>query len=118
MVFDGGKSSAGNDNRSSRIQSNQVISTKGKSFKKFGITFDEKGEAVISIKKMNDLLAQVKSGELFCEEAQLSDQNYLLIESHSSDYYIFPKDKFEAWEKDGSFEKGDALYKIELVKRF
>ena len=95
-----------------------MVSTKGKSFQKFGITFDEKGEAVISIKEMTDLFAQVKSGELFCEEAQLSDQNYLLIENNSSDYYIFPKDKLEGWEKDGSFEKGDALYKIEVVKRF
>jgi hypothetical protein len=118
LVFDGGKSSAGNDNRSSRIQSSQMVSTKGKSFQKFGITFDEKGETVISIKEMTNLLAQVRSGKLFCEEAQLSDQNYLLIENHSSDYYIFPNDKLEAWGKDGSFEKGDALYKIELVKRF
>ena len=108
----------GNDNRSSRIQSNQMVFAKGKSFQKFGIPFDEKGEAVISIKEMTNLLAQVKSGEVFCEEAQLSDQNYLLIENHSSDYYLFPKDKPDAWEKDGSFEKGDALYKIELVKRF
>lgn len=91
---------------------------KDKSFQKFGITFDEKGEAVISIKKMTDLLAQVRAGQLFFEETHLSDQNYLLIENHSSDYYIFPKDKLEAWEKDGSFEKGDALYRLELVKRF
>ena len=95
-----------------------MVSTKGKSFQKFGITFDEKGEGVISIKQMTGLLAQVRSGELFCEEAQLSNQNYLLIGNHSSDYYIFPMNKLEVWEKDGSFEKGDVLYKIQLVKRF
>ena len=95
-----------------------MTSAQSKSLQKFGITFNAKGEAVISIRQITDLLSQVRSGELFCEEARLCDQNYLLIENDSSDCYIFPKDKLDTWEKDGSFEKGDALYKIELIKRF
>jgi len=56
--------------------------------------------------------------ELFCKEELPSKQNYLLVESHSTDCYPLPVNKLETWEKDGSFEKGDALYKIELVKKF
>ena len=89
-----------------------------KSVKKFGIKFDENGMAAVSIKELRELLVHVKSGKVFCEEELPSDQNYLLVENHSTDYYLFPANKLETWEKDGSFEKGDTLYKIELVKRF
>ena len=95
-----------------------MVLKKSKSINKFGITFNEKGEAIVSIREITVLLERVKWGELFCDEPEPSAQSYLLVESNSSGFYVFPKDKLEAWEDDGSFEKGDSLYKIELIKRY
>lgn len=42
----------------------------------------------------------------------------IILDGNDDRFYKVTKEELEDWKKDGSLEKGDALYKIELIKQY
>lgn len=42
----------------------------------------------------------------------------IILDGNDDRFYKVTKEELEEWKKDGSLEKGDALYKIELIKQY
>jgi hypothetical protein len=85
---------------------------------KLGIFFDQTGNTIVSQKKLEQLLEQSRLGNLYCAEKEPPGEGYLLIEYRSNDLYPFPFHELEEWERDGSLQPGDRLFRITLVKEY
>ena len=92
--------------------------SKHKIFKKFGILFDKNDNTLISKKKLQTLLEQPQSGEIYFEGDAPPDEGYLLVEKNGMNFDFLPTNEIEEWQNDGSIEQGDTLYQIKLVKRY
>jgi len=91
---------------------------KHKIFQRFGIVFDKNENTIISKKKLQTLFEQSQSGEIYFEGNSPPDEGYLLVEKDGMNFNFFPNNEFEEWQNDGSFEKGDILYQIKLIRRY
>jgi hypothetical protein len=87
-------------------------------FERLNITFDPDGNATISREKLQRLIQIVKSERIFSDEGIFPDDCYVLVDRNGNDFYPFPLAMYEEWQKDGSFEKGDYLYKMNLIQKF
>jgi hypothetical protein len=92
--------------------------SKHKIFERFGIVFDKNENTIISKKKLQTLLARYLSVEIYFEGNSPPDEGYLLVEKDGTNFDFVPINEFEEWQNDGSFEQGDTLYQIKLIKRF
>ncbi len=84
---------------------------------KLNITFDVDGNTTISKEKLLRLIATAKSERIFTEDNLFPNDCYVLVDQNSTDFYPFASEELEEWEKDGSFVKGDYLYKMNLVRK-
>ncbi len=76
------------------------------------ISFDEKNNAKISKDTLFELIKQGRLENVFSENAFDSPEYYILVDRNGKDFYPFPVGEISEWGKDGSFEPGDTLYKI------
>lgn len=85
--------------------------------KRLNIEFDKDGNTNISKEKLLRLVKMVRSDRLINEHDSIPDEFYLLIDRNQIDFYPFPHSEYSVWERDGSFEKGDAIYDVKLLKK-
>jgi hypothetical protein len=76
------------------------------------ISFDERNDAKISKNTLSELIKQGRLENVFFGNAFVSPEYYILVDKNGKDFYPFPVGELNEWEKDGSFERGDTLYKI------
>jgi len=81
-------------------------------FKKMQISFDENNLTTISKDKLLLIFKKIKMEHVFLENSCLGDECYILVDKNGKDFYPFPIKDLNEWEKDGSCESGDTLYKI------
>ena len=86
--------------------------------KKLNITFDADGDTIISKEKLHQLIRLAKAEKTFWDEKNFPNDCYVLVDRNGDDFYPIPVEELEEWQKDGSFEKGDYLYKMNLQKKF
>jgi hypothetical protein len=79
------------------------------------INFDKNGNITIS---KSDLLSLIKQISIFSEDGSFPIESYLLVDKNGKDFYPFPMVELEEWINDGSCEPGDALYKMQLIKKY
>ena len=85
--------------------------------KKLNITFDADGNTILSKEKLEQLIQIAKAEKTFWNEKTFPSDCYVLVDHNGEDLYAFPIQELEEWQ-DGSFEKGDYLYKMNFQKRF
>lgn len=85
--------------------------------KRLNITFDADGNTILSKEKLQQLIQLAKSEKTFWNEENFPRDCYVLVDRNGEDFYPFPVKELEEWQKDGSFEKGDYLYKMNLQKK-
>ena len=83
-----------------------------------GIKFDKNGQTTISRKKLEYLLKHAQLGEIYPESDMTACEGCLLIDKASKDFFPFPADQLPEWEKDGSCQPGDVLYKLVFIKMY
>ena len=76
------------------------------------IGFDERNDAKISRDTLFDLIKQGRLENVFFENDLVRSEYYILVDRNGKDFYPFPVGELNEWEKDGSFERGDTLYKM------
>ena len=76
------------------------------------ISFEERNYAKISRDTLFDLIKQGRLENVFFENDFVSPEYYILVDRNGKDFYPFPVGELNEWEKDGSFERGDMLYKM------
>lgn len=81
---------------------------------RLNIDFDQDGNTTLSKEK---LLLLLGSASMFADYHNLPDEFYMLIDQNGMDFYPFPKNDFQQWEADGSFEVGDSIYHVKLFKK-
>jgi hypothetical protein len=87
-------------------------------FEKLKIEFDDNGNASVSKTELLKLIAKVRTEKIFKQSQIYSEECYALIDAIENELYPFPVSELQEWEEDGSFEKGDALYKMQLIKKY
>ena len=65
-----------------------------------------------------ELTKQVKLENIFSENDFVSTEFYILMDRNGKDFYPFPIEEIDEWKKDGSFERGDTLYKMNRLMTF
>lgn len=85
--------------------------------KKLNIIFDTDGNTILSKEKLQQLIQLAKLEKTFWKDENFPSDCYVLVDRNGEDFYPFPIVELEKWQKDGSFEKGDYLYKMNLLKR-
>lgn len=85
--------------------------------KRLKIRFDNHGNTVISKEKFEQLIRLAKSENKSWNEKDFPIECYVLVDSNGDDFYTFPDAEIEEWEKDGSFEQGDFLYRMYLLRK-
>jgi hypothetical protein len=85
--------------------------------KKLNIVFDADGNTILSKEKLQQLIQLAKAERTFWNDENFPGNCYVLVDRNSEDFYPFPIEELEEWLKDGSFEKGDYLYKMSLEKK-
>lgn len=86
-------------------------------FERLNIEFDADGNATIAKEKLQRLIQIVKSEKIFSGGAIFPENCYVLVDRNGTDFYPFSLTEYEDWKKDGSFEKGDCLYKMDLIRK-
>ena len=76
------------------------------------ISFGKKNNSIISRDTLFELIKQGKLENVISENAFVSPEYYILVDRNGKDFYPFPVGEINEWEKDGSFERGDMLYKM------
>ena len=89
-----------------------------KLLEKLNITFDADDNTTISKEKLKRLIIIAKSEKIFTDDNIFPDDCYVLEDRNGTDFYPFPLEEYEEWQKDGRFAKGDYLYKMNLLKKF
>jgi hypothetical protein len=85
---------------------------------KLKISFDANGDTNISKEKLLGLIQIAKTEKIFTAGKNFPIDCYVLVDSNGTDFYPFPLEELELWQKDGSFEKGDYLYKMIFQKKY
>ena len=86
--------------------------------RKLNITFDADGNAILSKEKLQQLIQLAKAEKTFWIDENFPVNCYVLVDRNGEDFYPFPIEELEEWQKEGSFEKGDHLYEMTLQKKF
>ena len=86
--------------------------------KKLNITFDDDGNTTISREKLHLIIHISRSEKIFADAHSFPNECYILVDRNGIDFYPFPVEEYLAWEKDGSFEMGDVLYKMSIIKKY
>jgi hypothetical protein len=91
---------------------------KFKKMKSRMISFDKKNNTILSMDKLVELIKLLRLENIFSENDFISPECYILVDRNGKDFYPFPVGEIDEWEKDGSFERGDTLYKMNRLKTF
>ena len=86
--------------------------------KKCNITFDANGNTILSKEKLQQLIQLAKAEKTFWDDETFPSDCYVLVDRNGQDFYPFPLEELEEWQKDGSCGKGDYLYNMILQKQF
>lgn len=86
--------------------------------KRLNITFDAEGNTILSKEKLHQLIQLAKAEKTFWNDESFPGECYILVDRNGEDFYPFAIEELEEWQKDGSFQKGDYLYKMNLQKQF
>ena len=79
--------------------------------KKLNITFDADGNTILSKEKLQQLIQLAKVEKTIWNAEKFPSDCYVLVDRNGEDFYPFPIEELEEWQKDGSFEKGDSYIK-------
>ena len=85
---------------------------------KMGLIFDENDNTTITKQALLKLIQTAKSVSIFSEYEAYPVECNVLVSNHFGEFYPFPKAELKEWEKDGSCEKGEALYEMKLIKQY
>jgi len=86
-------------------------------FEKLNIKFNSNGNTTISREKLKRLIAIAKADKMYFDDHIFPKNCFVLIDGRSFEFFPFPQTELDVWEKDGSFVKGDYLYKMKLIKK-
>lgn len=86
--------------------------------KRLNIKFDGDGNTTISKEKLQHIIHISRSEKIFADAHFFPRECYVLVDHNGIDFYPFPVAELPEWEKDGSFEMGDVLYKMNLIKKY
>ena len=81
-----------------------------------GITLNHNNEVVLTKDKLELIVQRLRTPEVFFEDCELPSECFVLIDQNTKAFYPFNREELNEWNSDGSFEKGDKLYRMELVK--
>lgn len=87
-------------------------------FEKMKLVFDEKNNIIISKHEFLAIAKKVSRVNTFSEQEFLPTECYVLVDRNLKDFYPFPLEELDEWEKDGSCEKGNSLYRMQLLKSY
>ena len=65
-----------------------------------------------------ELTKKIRLENIFSENDLVSTEFYILMDRNGKDFYPFPIEELEEWQKDGSFERGDTLYKMNRLRTY
>ena len=84
---------------------------------KLSIMFDADGNTILSKEKLQQLIQLAKAKKTLWIDDNFQSDSYVLVDRNGEDFYPFPAEELAEWQKDGSFEKSDYLYTMNLQKK-
>ena len=85
---------------------------------KLNMKFDTFGNVTLSKQQLISFVDEMHALKVFSDQESFPVDCYAVANKKFMEFYPFPKGELAEWEKDGSCEKGEALYEIKLVKKY
>lgn len=89
-----------------------------KSLEPESFQFNEDDQVIISKTKLMELLMEASKVSFYLESDLQDESCFILMDNNRKDLYPISQNQIRKWEKDGSCECGDKLFRLQLIKKY
>ena len=76
------------------------------------------GRYVLSRTELISIILKLNAVIIYPEFDNVPEACLVLVDRNSREFHLFNTEALPVWSRDGSFEKGDRLYQMNLLKEF